>query len=239
MKRKHNYKLYPKYMFPRKDYHRIPRVDTLQRYSILRYMINESMPTDALIDLDTMKRTMKDAHFYNGISVNLLSRFKKEDAVYFIADKELTDYWDYKRKYPRAYKRFVSYTENQGYYGFRIGDIENIESTFEIYNKKGDVERTDKVICKVEHWPTCVNFWHFNIFLYGIETLPDNKQVEYRLDERLKEKKVRSIAASLMDDFYDVLLTKNDLYEIRLPYYLFRKGKKWKRFLMLHQDITY
>lgn len=239
MKRKHNYRRYPRYMFPRKDYHRIPHIETLKSYSILRYMIGESMPPDTLIDFDTMKRTMKDAHFYNGMSVNLLSKFKKEDAVYFIADKDLTDYWNYRSKSPKVLKKFISFKEDQGYYGFRIGDVESIESTFDVYNKKGDVERTDKVFCKVEHWPTRVNFWHFNIFLYGIETLSDNKEVVYRLDERLKDKKVKSIAAGLMDDFYDVLLTKNDLYEIRLPFFLYRKGKKWRRFLKQHKDITY
>lgn len=216
-------------MYPRLDYHKIPRVKHIQNMLVLRYMFKENMPEDCIITLDDMKRTMRCEHFFNGISVNLLSVFRVRDASFFIYDKELTRDWNFRQKTVKAPHSLVSYNRNQGFYGFRIKDIEQINTTFQIYDDKGNPKRTDNLSCKVEHCPNKVNFWHFNIYLYGEEKLPDGKYRRYRLQDELKQKKVTNVASTIMDDFFDILKTKGQLYECRLPKPFYKRGKKWQR----------
>lgn len=227
-KNKNNMHIYPKYMYPRLDYHKIPRVKQLQNMHVLRYMFKEDMPDGCMITSDVMKRTMRSDHFFNGMSVNLLSVFRVRDASFFIYDKDLTQDWNFHQRIVKAPHSLVYYNPNQGFYGFRIKDIEQISTTFQIYDDKGKPKRTDDLLCQVEHCPNRVNYWHFNIYLYGEEKLQDGKIRRYRLQDELKQGKVTKVASTIMDDFFEILKTKPQLHEIRLPKPLYRRGKKWK-----------
>lgn len=189
-------------MYPRLDFHKIPRVKQLSNMLILRYMFKEDMPLDCIISLDDMKRTMKSGNFYEGMSVNLLSIFRVKDAPFFVYDKDFTRDWNFQQKVSMIPHSLVSYNPNQGFYGFKIKEVEKIKTTFQIYDNKGHFKRTDNLFCQVEHCPNKVNFWHFNIFLYGEETLEDGSKRRYRLQDELKQSKVENVASTIMDDFF-------------------------------------
>ena len=220
---------YPKHLLPRSEYHRIPTHRKLNRLMLLRLMRNVDMPDKGIIDRDTMALYMKDGEFYGGMSVSLLCRFKKKDAKWWINDRELTDYWDFKSTVPTIPAESLKFNKNQGFFGFRINDIERIASTFTVYNKNGDEVRTDNLSCKVIHAPTKVNFWHFNIFLIGEEMRSDNTIRTYFLHEEYSKRRVSHIASQVMDDFYSILKTKHELKVYSIPKPFYRKGDKWKK----------
>lgn len=221
-------RIYPRYMFPKSYWHKIPPHTRLKDLMILRLMVKQKMPDNGIIDYDTMAANMRANHFFNGISVNLLYKFKKRDAVWWIEDDDLTSYWDFRSNYPSIHPQCLVYNAHPGYFGFRIREVESLRSTCEIYNDKQKLQRVDDVICKVEHWPTRVNFWHFNIFLYGIEKNADGTSKRfYCLSDELKEKKVAKVASNMMDDFYNILVTRDKLRAKKMKGVLYRRGKKW------------
>ena len=232
MKKRVERRAYPRYMLSKPLWHKIPPHTRLKDLMILRLMVKQKMPDDGRIDYDTMAANMRASHFFNGISVNLLYKFKKRDAVWWIEDDELTSYWDFSSKSPFIHPQILVYNAHPGYFGFRIREVENLRSTCEIYNDKQKLQRVDDVICKVEHWPTRVNFWHFNIFLYGIEKNADGttKRI-YCLSDELKEKKVAKVASNMMDDFYNILVTGKKLRARGMKSMLYRRGKEWNSYL--------
>lgn len=221
-------RVYPHYMYPKPNWHKIPPYNRLKNLMILRLMVNQKMPDNGNIDYDTMTANMRASHFFNGISVNLLYKFKKRDAVWWIEDKDLTKYWDYDSKTPQIQSHSLVYTNHPGYFGFRIREVESLRSTCEIYDNKNKLQRVDDIICKVEHWPTRVNFWHFNIFLYGVEKNADGSTKRiYCLSDELKEKKVAKVASNMMDDFYNILVTGKQIRAKGMKSMLYRRGKVW------------
>ena len=208
---------YPRYMYPKGTWHRIPRYSKMGRMMVLRFMYMDQMPPGDIISYDVMKKNMRDSQFYEGLSVNLLSGFKKSDSIWWVDDKSLTDYWDFQSKAPKVPSDKLLIIQNPGYFGFIISDLEKIESTFQIFNDKGKPQRTDKVRCKVEHCPTRVNYWHYNIFLYGEKTV-NNETVEYLLSNELKPGKVASVATMLMKNFYDCMSIVINLRFIVFPH---------------------
>lgn len=232
-KNKKHYREYPNYMYPRKDYHKIPMCNHLDDMMVLRFMYKDravtKMPPEDSFNLTLMQDYMKEGLFMNGISCNLLSLFKKRDAIFWVKNQDLTNKdWNFKSPANHISKTDYDIYTDPGYFGFRIKDVEKLSTTIDIYDKNGCKKRVDDVVCRVEHCPNIVNFWHFNIFLYGIEKI-DNTNRIYRLDKEVNEKKVRKIAKTLMSDFFEILLTHSKLSEKRLPYQLYRKGKKWNR----------
>lgn len=236
MKKRKNKKLYreyPKLMYPRKDYHEIPRCNHLDDMMVLRFMYKDetitSMPSEDSFNQALMQDYMKEGHFKNGISCNLLSFFKKRDAIFWVKNQQLTDQdWNFKSPTKHISKKDYDIYTNPGYFGFRIKDVEELSTTIDIYDKNGCKKRVDDVVCRVEHCPNIVNFWHFNIYLYGIDKSEANPR-EYKLDKELNDKKFKKTAKTLMGDFYDILLTHSMLSEKHLPYHFYRKGKKWNR----------
>lgn len=219
---------YPKHMYPKGTWHRIPQCAKVSRMMVLRFIYQSKMPNGGFISLDMMKSFMRDSQFYEGLSVNLLSRFKKRDTIWWVDDKQLTTYWDYQSTAPRVPLTKLKAIYNPGYFGFFISDIEKIESTFQIYKQNGKIERTDIVRCKAVHCPTKVNFWHYNIILYG-EKVVNNQPVEYLLSDELSKSKVASVASLLMEDFYDCLKLGSQLHGKPLPKKLYKKGKRWEK----------
>lgn len=232
-KNKKQYREYPKYMNPRKDYHKIFRSKHLDDMMILRFMYKDQaisrMPSEDSFTLALMQDYMKEGHFVNGISCNLLSVFKKRDAIFWVKNQQLTNQdWNLKSPTKHISKKDYDIYLDPGYFGFCIKEVEQLSTTIDIYDDKGCKIRNDDVVCKVEHCPNIVNFWHFNIFLYGIDK-SDNSIRIYRLDNEVSVNKVKKTAKTLMGDFFEILLTHSKLSEKPLPYQLYRKGKKWNR----------
>lgn len=220
---------YPRYLYPKLRYHRIPPHPKMKRMMVLRLMLGAEMPKKGLIDRDTMAAHMRDSQFYGGISVNLLYMYKKRDVVWWIDDEQLTDYWDYRSTPPGIPASKLLHNKKQGYFGFCIRDIERISSTYQVFNDKGKFQREDGVICKVEHWPTRVNYWHYNIFLYGVEKKKDAEPRIYLLSSECGKSKVKNVASNLMEEFFQILRSKQQLHTYCIPKHLFRKCKKWER----------
>ena len=219
---------YPQYMYPRKEWHRIPHHNKLNKMMVVRLMRKTQMPPNGKISGDDMATAMRESEFCNGISVNLLYKYKKRDTVWWVDDRNLTADWDFVTDIPCVDSQRIMYYKKQGYFGFKIEDMERLRSTCQIYNNKGEVQRTDGVRCKVVHSPNNVNFWHYNIYLYGEETTGDGKKREYLLRSEVNEKRVKSVASEMMDDFYRIIKTKKRLHVHCLPKAFYKRCKKWE-----------
>lgn len=245
MRRYHN-RNYPKQIQPCLEYHRIPSHSKLKRLMVVRLMRHAEMPDKCFIDKDTMCVYMKEQEFFGGMSVSLLFRFKKRDVKWWV-DNNLVKDWDYVSPAPDIPSSSLTYHENQGYFGFCIKDIEGIRSTYPVYDDKGKVQRTDNLRCEVVHAPSNVNFWHYNIFLVGEQTMEDKSIRKYYLHQEYKQKKVGHIASNVMEDFYTIMKTKNELRTHSIPRGFYKKGKKWTEIRELliqsgkirHSDIGY
>lgn len=233
---------YPKHMYPHKNYHLIPRGKHLKNMMILRAMYNggiEQMPDKGNVDLDMMKTYMRDSQFSSGISCNLLSVFKKDDSKFWVTNQDLTSTsWSLNSKISVITDNDFAIYDNPGYFGFKIMDVEKLSTTVNINDSKGKIIRTDVVFCKVVHCPNIVNFWHFNIFLYGIDSSNGEKNI-YRLDERLNGNKIKKVAKSLMEDFYSILINGNNLKAYHLPPFYYRKGEKWNKYCKRHFKVKF
>lgn len=222
-------KQYPKYLLPRVEWHRIPPHHKMKRLMVIRLMRKMAMPSDGVITRDIMTKAMRENEFYHGMSVNLLFRYKKKDTVWWIDDETLTADWDFKSKAPTFTSQQCKCIKKQGYFGFRIEDIEKLSSTYQIYDNKGKPQRTDEIRCKVVHSPNRVNFWHYNIYLYGEETLKDGGKRVYPLHEEVKEKKVKSVASEMMEDFFSIMKTRKKLHVHCMPKALYKRTQKWSK----------
>lgn len=218
---------YPKYLLPRAEWHRIPPHHKLKRLMVIRLMRKMTMPVDGVISREIMSKAMRENEFYHGMSVNLLFKYKKKDTVWWVEDEALTADWDFQSQPPAFTSQQCNRIVNQGYFGFRIEDVEKLSSTCQIYDNKGNLKRTDGVRCKVIHSPNRVNFWHYNIYLYGEETIPEGGKRIYPLHNEVKEKKVKSVASEMMDDFFNIMKTRKKLHVHCIPKALYKRTKKW------------
>lgn len=129
----------------------------------------DSFSIDAVKDSFAEGKEVKDSTVKNGISVNLISIYKKNDMKFFpIEDKNNPRFhipfiWNSDGCQPQVGE--YRYNNVQRYYGFKISQIQDFEISF-VYKANG-IMPTDKIRLRMEHYPTKCNFWHFNIFIWG------------------------------------------------------------------------
>lgn len=128
---------------------------------------------DAVKDSFAEGKEVKDSTVKNGISVNLISIYKKNYMKFFpIEDKNRPRFhspfnWNSDGCIPKAGE--YKYNKAQRYYGFKISQIQDLEISFAF--KANGITLTDRIRFKIEHCPTMCNFWHFNIFIWGQDSI--------------------------------------------------------------------
>lgn len=172
-----NYPNYPKHIIGKSNFKKIDNVDFLKHRGFFigrtTSLGADSFSIDAVKDSFAKGREVKDTTIKNGISVNLISIYKKYDMKFFpIEDKQDPQFhvpfiWKSDGCLPQIgdYK----YNNAQRYYGFKISQIQDLEISF-VYKANG-IAPTDKIRFKIEHSPTMCNFWHFNIFIWGQDSV--------------------------------------------------------------------
>ena len=172
-----NYPNYPKHIVGKSNFKKIDNVGFLKHrgFFIGRTTSIDANPfsINAVKDSFAEGKEVKASTVKNGISVNLISIYKKNDMKFFpIEDKNN----------PRFHVPFIQnsdgclpqieeykYNKAQRYYGFKISQIQDFEISF-VYKANGIIP-TDKIRFKIEHSPTMCNFWHFNISVWGQDSI--------------------------------------------------------------------
>ncbi len=127
------------------------------------------------------KKSMQSKEFVDGVSVNLLSVFRKKDVLLrpnYTAHPDWENNWVPNSTTERPLIEDIYHDKRRSYFGFRIKDLNTI--TFEYFPiKKADspTMTPKQLTLRVEHRPSKINFWHCNIFISEKDTDVDIRNV--------------------------------------------------------------
>lgn len=168
---------YPRRLLPKHHYSIITEENIngpIKDFFLLRRINHDNNYSTAK---EMMKSQFIPSTFKNGISVCLLSVFKKEDIRYITSSckiaKKYNGKWNdnhFKTIFPK--NKYLKYVRSTLSCGYKISDIYDYQADFpsnKVPSKKtgSAPEKSDVIKLKVIHEPTCINFWHFEILLYG------------------------------------------------------------------------
>lgn len=168
-----NYPSYPKRIIGKKSFTKIEAIGTLvQRgFYVGRTVTHPIIPfkLDSVQDSFKSGREVKDSTIKNGISVNLLSVYKKKDMKFSPIEDRNNPRFHIPFQFGKIGNRLMvgeySFDRSKQYYGFEVSSLRALEIDF-TYKANGIIP-TSKIRFNIEHSPTMSNFWHFNIFLWG------------------------------------------------------------------------
>ena len=206
---------YPRRLIPKHNYGIIYE-DTIRK-EMKECFLLRSVKDDVDIPLlrDRIRNQFLPSTFKKGISVVLLSVFRKEDIYWrcrkpFGRRKHYEDVWEcFHRKslFPR--KKHLHYERNKtSFGGYKIQDIYEYESEFptKVKGKLGEEKlRQDLIRLKVIHEPTCINYWHFEIMLYRLNGDDNNKE------ENLSNKEFERVGNLIIDELADMAYEGDDI----------------------------
>lgn len=190
-------RIYPYPLLPNSRYKKFSIDKSLKKHYVLRLVCGKAH-VRSKEDLDKQfKPSMKKEEFVLGVSVNLLSKFRKKDVLYkpdYIARPDWEKDWDEINSTPRPVSG-ISRLRKKSYFGFKVRDLENI--TFE-YKPTKNVDapdmRTLNLTLRVEHAPSKINFWHCNIYICERGSLDD---IRTTLDDKVIQR-IAKIVVPLM-----------------------------------------
>lgn len=213
---------YPKHILPRYNYKNMGILPCLYfgKFFLIR-TAPDNKPIKSHEDL--LKRIgdlMKASQFRSGgISVTLLSRYRKKDCRFIVdygANKEYSKYWIQGEKAVRPISKYVQYRRNRGYIGVGIRDVLAVSKLMDL--KKDGVSIGNHIITFiVEHKPTNCNFWHCEMVLYGeyITDKPEKKYVKRLLDITSKTV-VENVGGEMLDQLKATMRLPNEMKEYSL-----------------------
>lgn len=168
-----NYPSYPRHIVGRPNYEPIDVIGFLSQRGF--YVGRTTSMSKDQFSLESIKESfksgseIKDSTIKNGISVNLLSVYKKKDMKFLaIEDKENPRFHvplELGKIGVRPMAGEYTFDVSKQYYGFKIASLKTLEIET-TYKAKG-ISPTNKIRFDIEHSPTMSNFWHFNIVLWG------------------------------------------------------------------------
>lgn len=207
---------YHKRILPRADYHKII-VDTyLEKFFLLRYSIGDVSikKGDKYI-----AKHFNSSQFYDGLSVNLLSVFHKQDAAFKVlgsAQDPQHNCWNSGDSPVCMQDSMLKYLRNRGFVGIRIKDLYKARIDKREIKINGVLKRNDKVYFKLEHAPTKCNFWHFNIHIEAINS-NDNSKYLLRDLEGYSKNQLSKVAADLLHQIEDYVKCRSKMKAYPLP----------------------
>lgn len=186
-------RIYPYRLLPKSRYKKFDLDKTLRKHYVIRLVCGKAHVRD-IEGLDkNFKPSMKKEEFVLGVSVNLLSNFRKQDVLYkpdYVAHPDWESDWDEINSTPRPFSG-ICRLRKKSYFGFRVADLENI--TFE-YKPTKIVDAPDmqtlNLTLRVEHAPSKINFWHCNIYICEKGSLDDIRKT---LDDKVIQRIARIV----------------------------------------------
>lgn len=222
-----NKRQYPTRLLPKRNFHIISVDDGLDNFFLIRYSLgNKSIKKKVCRrkltqqDKDTQRKELakhfKASQFDEGLSVNLLSVYRKQDAAFIVGSRDTSNQiWSTNSRAQEPQNPiFYRY---RGFVGIKIKNIRNTVIDNKEIKIGGVVIRKDKVYFKLEHVPTKCNFWHFNIEIYGINSITG---VEYRLrnEPSYKNSQLSKVAAALLDQIKEEIKPRKYMHQYNIPY---------------------
>ena len=213
---------YPKRIIPRLHY---KEMGILPGVHFGKFFLIRTAPDNRPVKshkelLGRLGELMKASQFRNGgLSVTLLSRYKKKDCRYIVnyeANPEYSKYWKKGEQAVRPLSRDVTYKRNRGYFGVGICDVLAVSKPMNL--KKDGVSIGNHLITLVvEHKPTKSNFWHCEMVLYGehITDDPEKKYVKRLLDITSKTV-VENVGGEMLAQLKSVMRLPNEMKEYSL-----------------------
>lgn len=194
-------KKYPKLIIPKLNYHFID-TDTLPQNIFFIRTIRKKRQIKTLSKLKELSaKILSASEFPNGISCNLYSVFDEKHSCFNVKDphnrKVISDWLPDKISIIPEIDEY-EYLPWQGYFGFQLKKIKEFESNIPI-KKDGRIIRRDTCVLRVVHSPTNCNFWHFNLFLFAINSVTHK---EYNLNDQVEgisKSQIQKIATSLFN----------------------------------------
>lgn len=209
-------KKYPHRLLPRADYHNIVVDAYLDDFFLLRYALgNASIKKGD----KSFARHFKSSQFFDGLSVNLLSVFRKQDAAFMVlgsAGDPQHQEWKQGNDPFIVDDRLLKYSRYRGFVGIKIKDLNRAKIDKRDIKVDGVTIRKDEVHFKIEHAPTLCNFWHFNIHIEGI----NSKNSQYYLlrnEQGYKNTQLSKVAADLLHQIEDFVVSRQRMYVHKLP----------------------
>lgn len=216
---------YHQRILPRPDYHKIT-VDTyLEKFFLLRYSIGDKSIKKR--DSNIAKHFVA-SQFYDGLSVNLLSVFHKQDAAFKVlgtAQEQQHNCWSTGDSPICMQDSMLKYLRCRGFVGIRIKDLYKAKIDKWEIKINGVSQRNDNVYFKLEHAPTKCNFWHFNIHIEAINSI-DNSKYLLRDIEGYSKNQLSKVAGELLHQIEDYVKRRCKMKAYPLPksYYKSKKG---------------
>ena len=177
--------VYPLKLLPSLNHKKMLIDNSFYDYYVLNYM-KEDKPFTSIENVQQdIENQMESKRFISGMSVSLAVNYNKGEHSKKVEKNPRRDYFKNWKEGGNAIRPFdsdVTIIENRGWFGFRIGDVASVSANFEITNEKKTVARTDKTLLKVEHCPTCCNFWHCQLEVYGTNS---ETNVVYKASDRV------------------------------------------------------
>ena len=207
---------YPKHLYPSKQYKKIVIDASLDDFVLLRYT-KDNAPLKS--NEKNLGLHLCASRFYNGCSVNLLSVYKKCDARYIVdgnaSSPQHQEWKEGSSCYPLRLSDY-KYQKTRGYIGVSIKNVHTVCIAKCEIKINGTKLRDDKVFFKIEHSPTKCNFWHFNIMIYGVNSITGK---EYRLRDLVgfSSNQMKKIATALIHQLEKYLLRPFEMKRRYLP----------------------
>lgn len=203
---------YPRHLVPHKKYKITPVDADLDDFYLLRYMSNDNTPLGS----KEIKDVFPPSRFYCGMSVNLLSKYRKCDVRYYVNPKKHRKCFEnWEEGKAGILPSEFSYYKKRPFVGIKVDGLRSAELDIQIGNAKPSIRR-DKVFFRIEHCPVMSNFWHFNIFLYGENSVTGEM---YRLHEapNVSKNKVQTTASKLIQQIAGDIVDKDQMKAKYLP----------------------
>lgn len=177
--------VYPRRLLPSSNYHKMMSLNGIGNLFVLRAIPKGFCVRTKVHLKQNFKACMQSKEFVDGVSVNLLSVFKKKDILIkpnYRLHPEWESDWDEISSTPRPSEDVIR-ERQRGYFGFRVRDLSTV--LFDYFPIKGVDAPTMSPIhltLRMEHRPTKLNFWHCTIYICEQDSLSD---IRHTFDEKV------------------------------------------------------
>lgn len=211
-------KVYPERLLPQDNY--AEHLDVSNDIEIC-YLLHTAEKSVPLYDKQYLIRNIKHHfipdRFMSGMSMNLVSIYRKSDTRYvvdFKANASADQDWKPKVK-AVCPKKKLKVRRNVGYFGFRIADILSIKKQLPLKEKNGIKEELYEISTRIEHKPTRCNYWHYEIYLYAQCVSkadgPEGKVPELVAKEIFARNLGKNLPTKIMSEFINIIKWRSEM----------------------------
>lgn len=214
-------KYYHRRVLPNPRYKRITVDAYLNDFFLLRYTDKDKPIKKGELNLATH---FSASQFKEGLSVNLLSVYRKQDACFKVLgtkDAPQHQCWVEGTQPYIPSDDILKYSKNRGYVGIRIKHLYTACIEKREIKVQGTKLRDDKVYFILEHAPTVCNFWHFNIHIEAINSATNEKYLLKDVPD-YSSNQLSKVAADLLHQIADYVKPRKYMRRIELPKHYYK-----------------